>query len=222
MSLPRKCPRPQSLQGSSSRRRRVLQFFSNTGQVQNDTLWGSAELAQRKELDAKAESKFSLRRSCLLWAGVGVTESPGRGRVWGATQPRGHRGELGPAASQRRLLQETRGRLRGGSCQEGGRERGCPRLPQAPRGPGLVGPQLLRHGPWSPSSRSPSAAVPGPRALGRAARCRQGARGRRAQRGHSAALDHRRARGSSFTPDGCCSLPRPPPLRAVGRGMRRG
>lgn len=47
-----------------------LQFFSNTGQVQNDTLWGSAKLAQRKELDAKAESKFSLRRSCLLWAGV--------------------------------------------------------------------------------------------------------------------------------------------------------
>lgn len=109
-----------------------LQFFSNTGQVQNDTLWGSAELAQRKELDAKAESKFSLRTSCLLWAGVGVTESPGRGRVRGAAQPGGHRGELGPAASQRRLLQETRSRFRGGSCQEGGRERGCPRLPGDP------------------------------------------------------------------------------------------
>lgn len=70
-----------------------LQFFSNTGQVQNDTLWGSAELAQRKELDAKAESKFSLRRSCLLWAGVGVTESPGRGRGSGEPLSPGATGE---------------------------------------------------------------------------------------------------------------------------------
>lgn len=152
--------------------------------------------------------------------GVGVTESPGRSWVRGAAQPGGHREELGPGrvpapAAAGNARQAPRRLL------PGGRERA--RLPQAPWGPGLAGPRLLQLRPRPPSSRSPSAAVPGPRAPGRAARRRRGARERRAHRGHSAALDHRRrARGSSFTPDGCCSLPRPPPRRAVGRGMRRG
>ena len=65
LSFPRNIPAPKVYQVLPLDAQ-SLQFFSNTGQVQNDTLWGSAKLAQRQELDAKAESKFSLCRSCLL------------------------------------------------------------------------------------------------------------------------------------------------------------
>lgn len=144
-----------------------------------------------------------------------------RGRVHGAAQSGGLLERAGAPATSQRQLEEERCWLRGVSFQGGGQGA---RLPQAPQGAGPAGPQLRQLQPWSLSALTWSAAVPGPCAPGQpAARRRRGERraeSGRAQHRHWAAGD-RGVPGSSFTPDAFPSL-RPPPCRAVGRGMRHG